>query len=160
MAWGVNSPQYLTLTEVHDHFISYFLHTSAKFAKVNKSKRASREALGMVLCVRLFVRSKLVAIFKFLAQIKLLPLREPAQEVLRTLSCYGIFAELSVHWILLIFGSTFVSNKEIIALECEKIDIFAVFPLLKMLRIICRKPLRIYNLPTQKQIIFGFLSFF
>ena len=80
--------------------------------------------------------------------------------MLRTFSCYGIFAELSVHWILLIFGSTFVSNKEIIALECEKIDIFAVFPLLKMLRIICRKPLRIYNLPTQKQIIFGFLSFF
>ena len=109
---------------------------------------------------RLFVRSKLGAIFKFLAQSELLSLREPAQEVLRTLSCYEIFAELSVHWILLIFGSTFVSNKEIIALECEKIDIFAVFPLLKMLRIICRKPLRIYNLPTQKQIIFGFLSFF
>ena len=128
MAWGVNSPQYLTLTEVHDHFISYFLHTSAKFAKVNKSKnKASTEAVGMVLCVRLFVRSKLGAIFKFLAQIELLSLREPAQEVLRTLSCYGIFAELSVHWILLIFGSTFVSNKEIIALECEKIDILLFF---------------------------------
>ena len=65
MAWGVNSPQYLTLTEVHDHFISYFLHTSAKFAKVNKSKnKASTEAVGMVLCVRPFVRSKLGAIFK------------------------------------------------------------------------------------------------
>ena len=34
MAWGVNSPQYLTLREVHDHFISYFLLTSLKFVKV------------------------------------------------------------------------------------------------------------------------------
>ena len=45
MAWGVNSPQYLTLTEVHDHFISYFLHTSAKFAKVNKSKKKLQQKL-------------------------------------------------------------------------------------------------------------------
>ena len=84
MAWGVNSPQYLTLTEVHDHFISYFLHTSAKFVKVSISK--------------------FLLIWNF--------------------SVYFIFYFCPLF--INIFGSTFVSNKEIIALECEKIDILAV----------------------------------
>ena len=35
MQWGVNTPQYLTLTEVHDHFMTYFLAISSKFAKVS-----------------------------------------------------------------------------------------------------------------------------
>ena len=67
------------------------------------------------------LNSKLVAIFKFLAQIKLLSQRacpEGAQNfvLLWNIPSSQFFAELSVHWILLIFGSTFVSNKEIIAL--------------------------------------------
>lgn len=33
MQWGVNTPQYLTLTEVHDHFMTYFLVISTKFSK-------------------------------------------------------------------------------------------------------------------------------
>ena len=84
MAWGVNSPQYLTLTEVHDHFISYFLHTSAKFVKVSTCS------------------FWMIWIF----------------------SVYFIFYFCPLF--INIFGSTFVSNKEIIALECEKIDILAV----------------------------------
>ena len=34
MQWGINTPQYLTLTEVHDHFMSYFLNMSLNFVKV------------------------------------------------------------------------------------------------------------------------------
>ena len=36
MQWSVNTPQYLTLTEVHDHFMKYFLAKSIKFEKVGE----------------------------------------------------------------------------------------------------------------------------